>query len=53
MYIYIYICIYIYMAPSILRPRNNLIRTSINHEYDFSQGIGAIPSKMRLTAPMP
>ena len=31
----------------------NLIRTSIHHEYDFPWGIGAIPSEMKLTAPMP
>ena len=29
------------------------LRTSIHHEYDSPLGIGAIPSEMRLTAPMP
>ena len=26
---------------------------SIHHEYDFLQGIGAYPSRIRLTAPVP
>jgi len=39
------------------RPANrwnvNLIRTSIPEEYDFLQGMGAFPSKVKLTAPRP
>ena len=31
----------------------DLIRTSIHHEYDSPCGIGAVPSEVRLTAPMP
>ena len=31
----------------------DLIRTSIPEEYDFPQGIGAFPSGIRLTAPIP
>ena len=31
----------------------SLIRTSVHHKYAFPQGIGAIPSEIRLTAPMP
>ena len=32
---------------------HNIIRTSIPEEYDFLQGIGAFPSGIRLTAPIP
>ena len=31
---------------------STLIRTSLHHEHDSASGIGAIPSEMRLTAPM-
>jgi hypothetical protein len=31
----------------------DFIRTSTHHEYDSPQGIGAIPSEMRLMAAMP
>ena len=31
----------------------NLTRTGIHHEHDFPLGIGALPSEMRLMAPMP
>ena len=30
----------------------DFIRMRIRHEYDFPYGVGAIPSEMRLTAPM-
>ena len=32
---------------------SNLLWPSIHHEYDFPWEIGAIPSEMGLTAPMP
>ena len=37
----------------IFQDSHNLIRTSIHHEYEFPQGIGAFPSEIMQMAPMP